>query len=79
METSNPTGPGVPRLGFNPYEAAVSAEVSRTRIFEAIRDGALIARKAGKSTVIELDELRRWIRSLPTRGRTSRSETPDAA
>jgi hypothetical protein len=79
METSNPTGPGVPRLGFSPDEAAVSAGVSRTRIFEAIRDGALIARKAGKSTVIELDELRRWIRSLPTRGRTSHSETPDAA
>jgi hypothetical protein len=79
METSHTPGRDVPRLGFSPDEAAVSAGVSRTRIFEAIRDGALIARKAGKSTVIELDDLRRWIRSLPTRGRTPHSETPDAA
>jgi excisionase family DNA binding protein len=58
----------IPRLGFRPDEAAESAGVSRTRIFEAIRDGTLAARKAGKSTVIEIDELRRWVRALPMRG-----------
>jgi len=67
----------VPRLGFSPDEAAQSAGVSRTRIFEAIRDGALTARKAGKQTVIEPEELRRWVRSLPVRGRIP--EAPDAA
>jgi hypothetical protein len=41
----------------------------------AIRDEELTARKAGKSTVIEADELRRWLRSLPTKGRRE----PDAA
>ena len=50
------------------------AGVSRTKIFEAIRYGALTARKSGKTTIIEPPELQRWIRSLPTRGRT-----PDAA
>jgi excisionase family DNA binding protein len=74
---ANVTGRGVPRLGLSPDEAAISAGVSRTKIFEAIRDGALTARKSGKATVIEPDELRRWIRSLPTRGRTP--DTPDAA
>jgi len=44
------------------------AGVSRTRIFTAIRNGEMIARKAGRQTIIEADELQRWIRSLPTRG-----------
>jgi hypothetical protein len=44
-------------------------DTSRTRIFQAIRDGELTVRKAGKSTIIEIDELRRWVRSLPVRSR----------
>jgi excisionase family DNA binding protein len=68
----------LPRLGFSPDEAAACAGVSRTRIFEAIREGSLTARKAGKQTIVELDELQRWIRSLPTRGRAPEN-TPDAA
>jgi hypothetical protein len=76
MDTIQPniTGRAVPRLGLNPDEAAASAGVSRTKIFEAIRYGALTARKSGKATIIEPPELQRCIRSLPTRGRT-----PDAA
>jgi hypothetical protein len=64
----------LPRLGLSPDEAAASAGVSRTKIFEAIRHGALTARKSGKATIIEPPELRRWIRSLPTRGRTPDAE-----
>jgi excisionase family DNA binding protein len=76
METiqGNVTGRAIPRLGLNPDEAATAAGVSRTRIFEAIRDGTLTARKSGKATIIEPSELQRWVRSLPTRGRA-----PDAA
>jgi excisionase family DNA binding protein len=73
----NVTGRGIPRLGLTPDEAAISVGVSRTKIFEAIRDGALTARKSGKTTIIEPAELQRWVRSLPTRGRVP--ETPDAA
>lgn len=47
------------------------AGVSRTKIFEAVAAKELTARKAGRSTIIEISELRRWIRSLPTRGRES--------
>jgi excisionase family DNA binding protein len=76
----NVAGRAIPRLGFSPHEAAASAGVSRTKIFEAIRDGALTARKSGKATIIEPSELQRWVRSLPTRGRVpDNSETPDAA
>ena len=62
------------RLSYTPDDAAETTGVSRTRIFMAIRDQELTARKAGKSTVIEVEELRRWLQSLPTRGRQ-----PDAA
>jgi excisionase family DNA binding protein len=72
-QPTNVSSRAVPRLGLNPEEAAASAGVSRTKIFEAIRDGTLTARKSGKATIIEPPELQRWIRSLPTRGRT-----PDA-
>jgi len=79
MDTIQPnvTGRGIPRLGLTPDEAAISAAVSRTKIFEAIRDGRLTARKSGKTTIIEPSELQRWVRSLPTRGRTP--EAPSAA
>ena len=61
-----------------PIEATPAATgVTRTRIFQAVADKELTARKAGKATIIELAELRRWINSLPSRGR--KPETPSAA
>jgi hypothetical protein len=49
-----------------PIEAAPRiVGVSRTRIFEAIRNSEISARKAGRSTIIEIDELKRWVKSLP--------------
>jgi excisionase family DNA binding protein len=60
---------GLPRFSLTPDEAAESTGFSRTRIFQAIRKAELTARKDGKSTIIETDELLRWLRSLPTRGR----------
>ena len=72
---ANVPGLAIPRLGFTPDEAATSAGVSRTKIFEAIRDGALTARKSGRTTIIEPSELQRWVRALPTRGRVPNSET----
>ena len=64
---------GLPRFSLTPDEAAQSTGFSRTRIFQAIRDAELTARKDGKATVIETDELLRWLRSLPTRGRQPES------
>jgi excisionase family DNA binding protein len=63
------TGPRLPRFSLTPDEAAESTGFSKTRIFQAIRDEELTARKDGKATVIETNELLRWLRSLPTRGR----------
>jgi hypothetical protein len=60
---------------LHPGRRSRATGVSRTRIFMAIRDEELTARKAGKSTVIEADELRRWLRSLPTKGREPHTAT----
>jgi excisionase family DNA binding protein len=49
-------------------DAPRAVGVSRTRIFEAIRNKEIAARKVGRSTIIEVDELRRWVRSLPVKG-----------
>ena len=63
-------------LAYPVEKAGAAAGVSRTRIFEAIRKNELTARKAGKATIIEVGELQRWLRSLPTRG--ARCESPAA-
>jgi excisionase family DNA binding protein len=55
-------------LAYPVEEAGDAVGVSRTRIFEAIRNNELTARKAGRATIIEATELRRWLSSLPTRG-----------
>jgi hypothetical protein len=69
MDAIQATGRGVLRIALNPEEAAISAGVSRTRIFQAIRNRELTCRKSGKATVIEVFELSRWIQALPSRGR----------
>jgi excisionase family DNA binding protein len=73
------TARGLPRLSLTPEEAAESTGFSRTRIFQAIRDEELTARKDGKATVIEISELLRWLRSLPTRGRPPAMEATASA
>ncbi len=56
-----------PKLAFTPSEAAAAAGIGRTYLFEEIRNRRLVARKAGRRTLIEAEELQRWIRSLPVR------------
>ena len=53
------------RISYTPNEAAFATGRSRSRIFKAIKDKELMARKDGRATVIEAHELRRWIRDLP--------------
>ncbi len=55
------------KLAFSPAEAAAAAGIGRTYLFEEIRCHRLVAKKAGRRTLIEAHELERWIRSLPTR------------
>src|SRR5262245_45689136 len=59
------------RIAYPIEEAAVIAGVARTRMFEAVRTKKITARKAGRATIIEHDELVAYVRSLPTVGKQS--------
>jgi hypothetical protein len=54
-----------PQIAYTPAQAAIASGRTRTRIFGAIKSGDLVARKDGKATIIEHDELVRWVRTLP--------------
>jgi excisionase family DNA binding protein len=56
-------------IAYTPEQAAAVTGRSRSRIFKAIKEGEMTARKDGRATLLESDELRRWVRSLPTIGR----------
>ncbi len=58
-------------LSVTPERAAELTGLSRTRVFRALKNNELTARKDGsRTTVIEVSELRRWISTFPTKGRT---------
>ena len=61
--------PATMPIALPPEEAAAAIGRSRSRIFKAIKDKELTARKDGKATLLEIEELRRWVRALPTVGR----------
>ncbi|MET4293737.1 helix-turn-helix domain-containing protein [Bradyrhizobium sp. LB5.2] len=67
--SSTNTALGRPPIAYTPEDAAAATGRSRTRIYKAIRDKELTARKDGKATLLEDTELRRWVHSFPTIGR----------
>jgi excisionase family DNA binding protein len=46
-------------------EAAKAAGIGRTLLFDEIRKGRLTARKVGRRTIVTIDELDSWLKSLP--------------
>jgi excisionase family DNA binding protein len=48
--------------------------VGRTFVYEQIRIGALLAKKAGRRTLVSSDELERWFASLPTAKKSNLGE-----
>jgi excisionase family DNA binding protein len=51
--------------GLTLAEASAVSGIGRTKLYEAISAGALIARKCGSRTIVLRDELMRYLRSLP--------------
>jgi len=54
------------KLSYRIDEAVAATGIGRTALFERIREGKIEARRDGKFTLIERDELVRYLKSLPT-------------
>jgi excisionase family DNA binding protein len=67
--TTRDSKPPLSPISYTPEQAAAVTGRSRSRIFKAIKDKELTARKDGKATLLEIEELRRWVQALPTVGR----------
>jgi excisionase family DNA binding protein len=50
-------------------EACAVSRIGRTKIYQAINEGRLVARKLGKKTLILPGDLRDYLSSLPLMGR----------
>jgi excisionase family DNA binding protein len=55
----------VEREGLSISEACAFAGIGRTKIYQAIADGHLKARKCGKRTLVLRGDLRDFLASLP--------------
>jgi excisionase family DNA binding protein len=56
------------KLALGVAEAAEAAGVGCTTLFEAIRHGEIAARKVGRRTIILIDDLDAWLKSLRKSG-----------
>ncbi|MGH9637076.1 MAG: helix-turn-helix domain-containing protein [Candidatus Angelobacter sp.] len=59
------------RVGLSPTDSAQTVGCSPGKIYEAIADGELIARKLGRRTIILRDDLMLWLNSLPAKSERS--------
>jgi excisionase family DNA binding protein len=55
----------VEKMAFSVDEAAMRAGLGRDRIYTAIRNGDLVARKYGRRTLITSEALQRFLNALP--------------
>jgi excisionase family DNA binding protein len=53
------------KLAFTVDEAALRTGIGRDGIYDAVRAGALEAKKKGRRTIITAEALRRYLESLP--------------
>lgn len=72
-------GSGLLPLAVGPDQAAEILHVSRSRIYDLIRQKEITTRRDRKRTLIEVSELQRWLRTLPVRGRRPDSEISEIA
>ena len=58
--------PEIDQLAMSIDEAARRAGLGRDKIYTAVKEGKLEARKAGRRTLVTADALRRFIDNPPT-------------
>ena len=66
--SSAPTPIANEALAYSIDDVCKMTATGRTAIFEAIRNGALRARKNGRRTLILAADLRAWLEGLPLAG-----------
>jgi hypothetical protein len=54
------------KLAYSIDELQAIHPEGRSKIYEAIKDGRLVARKSGRSTIILADDYRAYLNALPT-------------
>jgi excisionase family DNA binding protein len=54
------------QLALTVAETCAAARIGRTTLYEAIKNGDLVAAKYGRKTLIRVDDLRNWLGRLPT-------------
>lgn len=57
--------PAVSHISVKPKEASLITGVGRTKLYEAINNGELTAIKRGRSTLLMVDDLRKWMENSP--------------
>ena len=67
------------RFGLSIDESCHASGIGRTKIYEAIGAGELIARKCGRRTVILPRDLEAWLTNLPVADFASGEASPDRA
>jgi hypothetical protein len=69
MESAEKLKPELPALAYSPNDIPrmTGGAVSRTRVFDDIKNGKLRAKKAGQRTLIMPEEAQRYINALPDR------------
>jgi excisionase family DNA binding protein len=53
------------RISYNVHEAAKAVGIGLTKLREEIRANRLVARKLGKRTLINVEDLNAWAANLP--------------
>lgn len=58
------------KLALTIHEAAAASSISRSRLYELIKAGALITKKNGHKTLILAEDLKAFLEALPASGGT---------
>jgi excisionase family DNA binding protein len=66
---------GTPLRGLSIADVVARSGVGRTKVYEAIQNGELVARKFGERTLVFEHDLSRWMHSFPV----IRPRKPEAA
>ena len=67
----NPTN-----LAFSIDQIVAISSVGRTKVYEAIARGDLVARKAGRRTIVLYADAQNWLQGLPHVGNGAKNSKP---